>query len=239
MIFAAASFRNRAGQAEPGTVRPDTAWSGRLAIRPGRTRMKSINWAMVWTRLGPIHLSWNWTANASPWMGEGWSEQVPSECHRACAPLQFELQRGFLPQRLVGHKVRVTAVSFSKDGRFLATAGEDGTARLWSPEGKPIQGGVFQGRSGPLSLVAISPDGRWLAAVGSSLEIWDVNTRLPRALRPPATDARPIVSITAARTAAGSSRPMTTEPFGNGGSRTTRFGGNHVQRRGGRAAHRG
>ena len=58
----------------------------------------------------------------------------------------------------------VTGVAFSPDGRLLATASEDGTARLWDPATGDRLHTVI-GHTYEVSSVAFSPDGHLLATV--------------------------------------------------------------------------
>ena len=68
-------------------------------------------------------------------------------------------------------------MSFSPDGRLLASGGDDGTVRLWDPDtGEPV-GGPLTGHSDGVSAVAFRPDGKALASGG-----WDDSVRLWRPL---------------------------------------------------------
>ena len=64
------------------------------------------------------------------------------------------------------HKVMITSLAFSPDGRDLATGGDDGTAIVWNASNGGITHTLPTDHSTSLSSIAFSPDGKYLAAAG-------------------------------------------------------------------------
>jgi WD40 repeat protein/serine/threonine protein kinase len=77
-------------------------------------------------------------------------------------------------QRLVHHGF-VRHVAWSRDGRWLATGSDDGTARVWDPEsGRPVTPPLEH--QGPVRALAWSPRGSWLATADDhATRIWDAS----------------------------------------------------------------
>jgi WD40 repeat protein len=82
------------------------------------------------------------------------------------------------PLVLAGHQGTVMALSYSPDGRLLATAGYDQRVGLWrAADGKHLD--WLLGHTAPVRAISFSPDGRYLASAGSdrSIKVWDLRSR--------------------------------------------------------------
>jgi WD40 repeat protein len=85
----------------------------------------------------------------------------------------WDLQ-GKLLQEFKGHQSVVTSVSFSPDGKTIATGSSDNTARLWDLQGNLLQ--EFKGHQDWVNSVSFSPDGKTIATASSdnTARLWPV-----------------------------------------------------------------
>jgi WD40 repeat protein len=69
-----------------------------------------------------------------------------------------------------GHMAKINGIAFTPDGRQLVSASNDKTIRVWElASGKTvrtIRGESAPGLAGMVYAMALSPDGKWLAAGG-------------------------------------------------------------------------
>jgi WD40 repeat protein len=73
------------------------------------------------------------------------------------------------------HPGGATALHFSTDGKYLFSAGYDGTVREWDLTGRPTE--TFTSRGGTIWTIDISPDGKRIAAAGEDriIRIWNID----------------------------------------------------------------
>ena len=108
----------------------------------------------------------------------------------------WEVASGKLIHALVGHEYHVYSLSWSPDGKVLASAGgPDGTFRLWDPNtAYPLR--RFPMEKGYANLVAWAPDGLTLAgAGGTSGYFWIYDVAGDKGTIVPDETGNPITSI--------------------------------------------
>jgi WD40 repeat protein len=74
------------------------------------------------------------------------------------------------------HPQTIEALAVSRDGRFLASVGNDGLAHVWSTA-EQTEVATLIGHKGRIFSVAFTPDGARLATGGAddlTIRIWDL-----------------------------------------------------------------
>jgi WD40 repeat protein len=129
-----------------------------------------------------------WYAASSNAMQQAWDTGQLGRLRALLAETEAYPDRGFewyYCQRLchlerhtfIGHRAGVTAVSWSPDGKWLATASEDGTAKTWEARSgrEPL---TLQGHMSQVRSVSWSPDGKRLAtgSQDGTAKVWEAAT---------------------------------------------------------------
>ena len=98
--------------------------------------------------------------------------QIKGEFYTALFQKIYEITR------FEGHSDQVLAVRFSPDGKTLATASSDGTAKLWQLDGSLIT--TLEGHSDWVNEVRFSPDGKTLAtaSLDGTAKLWQLDGSL-------------------------------------------------------------
>jgi WD40 repeat protein len=85
---------------------------------------------------------------------------------------------------LAGHSESVTSATYSRDGRHIVTASDDGTARLWTADGDQL-GAPLSGHAGPVTTALFDDDAHRIVTAGirGTVRVWDADDKTHRTSR--------------------------------------------------------
>jgi WD40 repeat protein len=97
----------------------------------------------------------------------------------AGTPELWRADSGSLVLRLTGHERQVLTATFRPDGKRVATASQDNTARVWSLDGR--EHATLRGHSSYVLSAFFDPSGQRLVTGGSdqTVRVWDAETGRP------------------------------------------------------------
>ncbi|MBW4634938.1 MAG: hypothetical protein KME30_24440 [Iphinoe sp. HA4291-MV1] len=95
--------------------------------------------------------------------------------HKTVANLQQAVYGIQERNRLQGHSARILSVSFSPDGKMIASASDDSTIKLWKYDGTLVN--TLQGHSLGVNSVSFSPNGQMLvsASTDRTVKLWQLD----------------------------------------------------------------
>jgi WD40 repeat protein len=102
----------------------------------------------------------------------------PRTRSRVVAGLRQAIYKVKERNRLVGHSNWVESVSFSPDGKTIATASHDKTVKFWSRDGQLLK--TLTGHNERVNRVVFSPDGKTIATASTdkTVKLWSLDGRL-------------------------------------------------------------
>jgi WD40 repeat protein len=77
---------------------------------------------------------------------------------------------------LAGHDASIVSLSFSSDGKYLASASNDNSVLVWDAQSFDLIRVHYLPEDWVLAKCLFSPDGKYLALSGSLLFLWDTDT---------------------------------------------------------------
>jgi WD40 repeat protein len=86
------------------------------------------------------------------------------------------LSHGRLLETVEAHEGNANGVAFSRDGKLIATVGDDGYVRIWDAEAHRLRA-ELSASEGRLLCVVFSPDGHQIAAAGEDKLVYVVDVR--------------------------------------------------------------
>ncbi|NES01083.1 MAG: hypothetical protein F6J86_46240, partial [Symploca sp. SIO1B1] len=89
------------------------------------------------------------------------------------------------------HQFPITSINISPDGKLLATASRDGTAKLWDLQ-KQEELAVFKGHQDEVNSVSFSHDGKLLSTTSfdKTARLWDLREQQSPKASPDETERR-------------------------------------------------
>ncbi|MBW4610813.1 MAG: NACHT domain-containing protein [Hassallia sp. WJT32-NPBG1] len=116
------------------------------------------------------HIGWVWTVKFSP-------DGKMASCGEDGTIRFWNINTGKSLHIIEAHSIRCSSISFSPDGKILASGGGDETVKLWDVNSRKCLK-TFKGHTKILRMVAFSPDGEILASGSDdrTIKLWDVKT---------------------------------------------------------------